>query len=301
MKAMRYGGSIHSYSDRTYRSKEGIMNKLRKLHPLPVLIYFVILLGIQMWTFNTYLIVAGYIASSVCMIYMGGIVDYLRKLPLDAIVVALCAGVNLLAYHDGETILFYLNGNRVTLEAINFGVHMGVYIVTVIKWCLLYGRIMTEDEFIYLFGRIAPTVALMLSQVFRTIPYLREDYKNIRMASVGMGKSGVRARMGDISTLISKSLEESIYKGEVMEDRGYGVGKRTNYHRFRFKRRDLIAIIIEVIVGMLLFTEVISGRMSTFFYPKYEFKAGNTELLIVAAGLFIYGILPTLLKKDEIR
>ena len=277
------------------------MNKIRKLHPLPILIYFIILLGIQMWTFNTMLIVAGYLAASICMIYMNGIMYFLRKLPLDLIVVAFCAAVNLLAYHDGEHILFWLNGNRVTFEAVNFGLHMGVYIVTVIKWCLLYGRLITEDEFIYLFGRIAPTVALMLSQVFRTIPYMKEEYREIRMASLGQGKSGLRSRMTDISTLISKSLEESIYKGEVMEDRGYGVGKRTNYHRFRFKRRDAAAIIIEVIFGTALLIEVISGRMTNFFYPKFYFKAGITELIIVAAAFFLYGSLPLFLKKDEIR
>jgi len=277
------------------------MNKIRKLHPLPTIIYFIILLGIQMWTFNSFILAAGYLAASICMIYVGGFRDYLMKLPLDGLIVVLCAGINLLAYHDGEHILFYLNGNRVTFEAVNFGIHMGIYIVTVIKWCLLYGRLMTEDEFIYIFGRFAPTVALMLSQVFRTIPYLREDYKNIRMASAGLGKSGVRAQMEDISTLISKSLEESIYRGELMEDRGYGVGKRTNYHRFRFKRRDMTATIIEVAIGGLLLAEVISGRMTIFFYPLCYFKAGKTELMIVAAVFFIYGLFPTLLKKDEIR
>lgn len=277
------------------------MNKLRKLHPLPTIVYFIFLLGIQMWTFNSYILAAGYLAASVCMIYMAGFADYLRKLPLDALIVALCAGINMLAYHDGEHILFYLNGNRVTFEAINFGIHMGIYIVTVIKWCLLYGRIMTEDEFIYLFGRFAPTVALMLSQVFRTIPYLREDYKNIRMASSGLGKSGVRSHMEDVSTLISKSLEESIYRGELMEDRGYGVGKRTNYHRFRFKRRDMAAIIIEMTIGGLLFAEVASGRMTIFFYPLCGFRAEKAELITVAAVFLIYGLLPTLLKKDEVR
>jgi len=277
------------------------MNKLRKLHPLPTIVYFIFLLGIQMWTFNSFILAAGFLAASFCMIYMAGITDYLRKLPLDALIVALCAGINLLAYHDGEHILFYLNGNRVTFEAINFGIHMGIYIVTVIKWCMLYGRIMTEDEFIYLFGRFAPTAALMLSQVLRTIPYLREDYKNIRMASLGLGKSGIRSQMEDISTLISKSLEESIYRGELMEDRGYGVGKRTNYHRFRFKRRDMAAIIIEALFGGLLLAEVISGRMTIFFYPLCYFKAEKTELIIVSAVFFVYGLLPMLLKKDEVR
>lgn len=269
----------------------------RKLHPLPTFAYFVILLVMQMWTFNTFIIVAGYIASVICMCNMRGIERYLRKLPLDILVVAVCALINLVGYHDGEHILTYINNNAITLEAINFGAHMGVYFLAMVNECLIYKEILTEDEFLYLFGRIAPSASIMISQVFRTIPELKNDYKEITMAAEGLGSFGLKAKLRNVSTLISKSLEESIERGELMEDRGYGLGKRTSYHRFRARKRDFVTGTIVMAVGISLFYIVASGKMTIYFYPKYEFKASYVINAVVSVFFFIYALFPIILIK----
>lgn len=68
----------------------------------------------------------------------------------------LVAVTNPLFSHNGVTPLFFMNGNPVTLEAVVYGVFISVMVVGVLFWCKCYNEIMTEDKFLYLFGRIIP-------------------------------------------------------------------------------------------------------------------------------------------------
>ena len=76
--------------------------------------------------------------------------------------------------HEGETILIYLrNGNPLTLESILYGAAAAAMIVAVIAWFSCYNAVMTSDKFIYLFGRVIPSLSLILSMVFRFVPRFR--------------------------------------------------------------------------------------------------------------------------------
>ena len=84
---------------------------------------------------------------------------------------ALAALVNPAFNHEGQTILTYLpSGNPLTLESILYGIAAAVMLVTVLCWFSSFNRIMTSDKMIYLFGRLAPYLSIVLSMTLKFLP-----------------------------------------------------------------------------------------------------------------------------------
>jgi energy-coupling factor transport system permease protein len=118
-----------------------------------------ILLGIGIISAFTYsVILKGKKAVKFNLLYM---------LPMLLLMAALNPAFN----HQGVTILFYLkNGNPITLESILYGAAAACMFIAVILWFSCYNSVMTSDKFIYLFGRIIPSLSLILSMVLRFVP-----------------------------------------------------------------------------------------------------------------------------------
>lgn len=76
--------------------------------------------------------------------------------------------LNALFNHAGVTPLFYLsNGNAVTKEALTFGFYASVMFSAVILWFECFNVVMTSDKLLCLFGRLSPSVSLLLSMALR--------------------------------------------------------------------------------------------------------------------------------------
>lgn len=109
----------------------------------------------------------------------------------------LVAVTNPLFSHNGVTPLFFMNGNPVTLEAVVYGVFISVMVVGVLFWCKCYNEIMTEDKFLYLFGRIIPKMSLVLSMALRFVPMFKRQMKNVSRAQKAMGLYSQKAMLTD--------------------------------------------------------------------------------------------------------
>ena len=68
------------------------------------------------------------------------------------------AVTNPIFVHNGETILFFMNDNPVTLEALIYGAMASLMIVGVMLWCRCYSDILTTDKF-FIFIRKSNTQA----------------------------------------------------------------------------------------------------------------------------------------------
>ena len=91
--------------------------------------------------------------------------------------------------HEGITKLTYLrNGNPLTLESIIYGIAAAVMMVTVIIWFSCYNAVMTSDKFVYLFGRVIPSLSLILSMVLRFVPRFKEQIRVISNAQKCVGR-----------------------------------------------------------------------------------------------------------------
>jgi len=155
--------------------------------------------------------------------------------------------LNPLFNHRGATILAYLpSGNPITLEAILHGVAVAVMLVAVVTWFSCFNEIVTSDKFIYLFGKITPALALVLSMVLRLAPRFLVQIKVIANAQkcigrdISQGSVVERARHGVriLSIMVTWVLENSTETAVSMRCRGYGLPGRTAFTVFRFEKRD---------------------------------------------------------------
>ncbi len=167
---------------------------------------------------------------------------------------------NTLNVHNGVTVLFYLNDNRITLEAIIYGLASAIMLTSVIIWFSCFSVIVTADKFIYLFGRAAPVLALTLSMLC-VIFLLQHRFGG----TLGLNASGSLGKKYPF--LIAWSLEASIESADSMEARGYGLRGRSSFHLFRFAGGEKVLLAAILLLGGAVVAACAAGSMSIYYYP----------------------------------
>jgi energy-coupling factor transport system permease protein len=187
----------------------------------------------------------------------------------------LTALINPLFVHRGVTVLFYISGHAVTLEAALYGAAAGAMLTSVVMWCGCYHAVITSDKFIYLFGRAAPALSLSLSVCLRFIPTLRARYSEIALGqrSLGRGPEGrglagrVRFFARVTSVLVSWSMENAMDTAASMRARGYGLKGRTSFGLFVFTRRDGAMLALVSALAAVVVWGCAAGENSINWYP----------------------------------
>ena len=214
---------------------------------------------------------------------------------------------NPLFNHRGATILFYLFENPVTLEAIVYGIVSAGMMFAAVIWFTCYNTVVTSDKFIYIFGRILPSVALIVSMTLSLIPRLIEQVKVIAdsQRSIGLDwKSGsikqrIRAGARVLSILVSWALEDAVITADSMKARGYGQKKRSTFSIFRFGKKDAkMLVLVLVLFAAEIFT-YISGRGTMEFYPAMVFPEIDFIDVIIYVLYIMLGILPAVIQIKE--
>ena len=208
--------------------------------------------------------------------------------------------INPLFNHKGVTVLFYLNGNPVTLEAIWYGLAAAVMLVSVVAWFSCFNKVVTSDKFIYLFGRILPVLSLVLSMCLRYVPLLKNRFREISEGQKCMGRNyGIRQPVKklrqlarELSILIAWTLETSIETADSMEARGYGLRGRTSFHLFKFTRRDAGAAACIFLLMTVVAVGCVYGINSIYYYPAVTFLHPFEATLPVACAYFLLLALP---------
>lgn len=181
--------------------------------------------------------------------------------------------------HEGMTILTYLrNGNPLTLESVIYGIAAAAMIVTVIIWFSCYNAVMTSDKFVYLFGRIIPSLSLILSMVLRFVPRFKEQIRVISNAQKCVGRDVSNGGLLDrakhglkiLSIMITWALENAIETADSMKSRGYGLPGRTAFSIFRFDKRDRKALLAIALTGGLTYGGAFAGTMYWRYFPSMK-------------------------------
>lgn len=200
----------------------------------------------------------------------------------------LIAITNPLFSHNGETILFFLNDNPMTLEALFYGFGIAAMIVSVIYWFQCYHILMTSDKFLYLFGRIAPKAALVVSMALRFVPLFRSQIKKINQTQKTLGlytSDSLVDRFHNscrvFSILVTWSLENAIITADSMKARGYGIGKRTHFSLFHFYTQDKIMLLLLLVLDAL----ILLGNVTCL---KFYYYPALTKLTLSPMALFSY-------------
>mgnify|MGYP004654065595 FL=1 len=284
------------------------MRFFSKLHPAVEFIFFVLVIVITAFTNNPVIIgMSFFFALSFCLFYVGAkklFSSLLGALPLMAVI----ALINPLFVHKGETILFFLNDNPVTKEAVLYGVSSSVMLAAVYYWCKAYNEIVTSDKFIYLFGRFSPKLALLLSLIIGFVPKLKRKYKEIDEAqkTLGVYSSGgivdkLAGKFRVFSILLTDSLESSVCTADGMQSRGYGLKGRTAYSPYTFTPYDFISLLLILITGISTVALFILKVGRFVYYPTMSALGFGIKECVLYVCAFVVFAFPTIIEiKEEI-
>jgi len=266
-------------------------SEFSRLHPLVNFIYLAGVVAITIISNNPIMLFIAFIASLIYSVILCGVGGVKRNLFLMIPIVVFTVIIQPLFSHNGSTPLYYINDNAITLEMIFYGMTVSILLMSTIQWFSCYNVLITSDKFLYLFGRMIPSLALVISMIFRMIPLLRHRFTEIDEAQIAIGKKirGIglyeRAKifMKELSILISWSLESSIETSDSMESRGYGLKGRTSFHLFKWKKSDCVWLaVILWIIGVCIYG-IVEKSVQVYYFPLFKMK----ELTITSYATFI--------------
>ena len=243
-------------------------------HPVVMFFYLIGVIFITMFTMNPIFVAISFVSALTFTFMLFGARETGKSLLLAIPMILIIALTNPLFVHKGETILFFLNDNPMTLESMVYGGFSALMLVSVFYWFKCYNKLMTSDKVIFLFGQIIPKLSLMLSMMLNFVPKFVKQFKAVDQSQKAMGiysassyTDKVKSKFRVLSSLITWSLENSIDTADSMKARGYGLKGRTSYCLFKWKNSDKMlmgyfSVLIIFIVANLSF-----GVGSFDYYP----------------------------------
>lgn len=279
---------------------------IRSAHPIVSFLYFVLTGCIMMTADDPVICIISLVSTCLFSFSLRGMrtgsSDLLFYLPMLAMV----SIINPMISHNGATPLFFLNGNPVTLEAVIYGVMMGVSVIAVLYLCVCLSEIVTEDKILYLLGNIVPKFALMISMTMHFVPLFKERYRDTRNAQRTLGCFSGESRFDRMriaftvfSAVIAQSIERSVQTSASMKARGYGIGKRSCYSRFKFTRSDaVLAVCVLLLSGYVILMQIF-GKLNFDFYPRITVIEFTPMRIFVYAAFAALMLLPIILKIKE--
>lgn len=277
-------------------------------HPVVNLAYLTLILCFTMFLHQPVCLGIGILAATVYAVNLCGrrilrfTLFYL--LPMSAMIII----VNPLVNHRGITVLGYFpNGNPFTFESVLYGVLGAAILAGTIQWFCCFHQIMTTDKLVYLFGRIMPSLSLVVSMSLRFVPRYGRQLKAIAQAQRQLGKGMtegswiVRIRNGIriLSIMLTWAMEHGVVTADSMRSRGYGLPGRTAYSLYRWTKQDTVLLLFIILLGGFILAGAIQGSLYWTCFPKVT----HAEINGYTIGLFIaYGILsflPMLLNGKE--
>lgn len=197
----------------------------------------------------------------------------------------------------GETVLFtYFGGRHYTMESLLYGAALAAMVTSVLTWFASYNAVMTSDKFLYLFGRMAPSVTLALTMALRLVPSYKKKVAQMNGArnciGRGMGTGNKREKAAHgialLSALTSWALEGGVITADSMRSRGYGCGGRTTFSIYRFAGRDWLMLAAMGILLALLAVCCFGGGASAVYTPRLEIAGKNNIRTVL--GLAVYAL-----------
>lgn len=251
-------------------------NEFKTYHPIVNFTYFALVIGFAMVFMHPVSLVMSFSCAFFCSVLLRGSKAVKQNLMYMLPTAFLTAALNPMFNHEGATILMYLpSGNPLTLESISYGLAAALMLVSVICWFSCFSEVMTSDKFVYLFGRIIPSLSLVLSMTLRFVPQFIRQIKETANAQkcIGRGMSGgsviqrAANALSILSIVMTRALENSIETADSMKARGYGIKGRTAFSIFAFDRRDCAAMLLIVIMGIYIIISAAAGGMNFEYFP----------------------------------
>ena len=275
------------------------------LHPAVSMCYFVCVIGLTLACPHVVTVLLSLLGSTLFNLALRGRKAFGRTmrfvLPMFLIV---CIG-NPLVNHRGVTMLCLLFNQWITLEAIVYGVVTACSLAAIILWFGCYQEVMTSDKFLYLFGKIAPATALLITSALRFIPQMQQNAAQIRQSRAMLQDNSPRLfqklahAIQNLSALLGMSMENAVQTADSMKARGFGARRRTTFHLFRFDARDARTLALILTLFGICVVARCYGHGYMEYYPRITaltMGASSMTMFILFAALML---LPSILAAKE--
>ena len=278
------------------------MHTLEELHPVTIFLYFMAVSGIAMFCMNPVLLIFS-LAGAIFYFLIRNKTKFLKRHFFSFLLFLILMLINPLVSHNGVTVLFILNDNPVTLEALLYGADSATMILAVLYWLSSFSQIMTSEKILYLFGAVSPKTALLLSMTLRFIPLFNQQWKKTQEAQKTLGYyqtdniiDSIKNHFQVFDTVLTWSLENGIITANSMEARGSEIGKRTNFSIHKFYPEDYILIIIILILTGITIFSICFHTLDIQFYPAISHTEINLLSITGLTAYFFLAILPSALQ-----
>lgn len=286
------------------------MNEFKTYHPIVNFVYFAFVIGFSCVFMHPICLVISLLSGFIYSVMLKGRKAIKTNLIYMLPTLTFAAFINPAFNHEGITIISCLpSGNPLTFESVVYGLAAAMMIVSVICWFSCYTEIMTSDKFIYLFGRIIPSLSLVLSMTLRFVPKFSAQLKVVTNSQRCMGRDVSngsviqRAKHGllILSIMTTWALENAIETADSMKSRGFGHSGRTSFSIFTFDKRDKKTLLCIVILGAYTLIGKLYGGMYFRYFPSLQ--TGNFSMygLSVLIAYFTLCICPIIIEVYEVR
>ena len=286
------------------------MNEFKTYHPIVNFTYFVFVIGLSCFLMHPVCLgislVSGFIYSVMLKGKKAIKTNLLYMLPM----IVITALLNPMFNHEGITVLEYLpDDNPLTLESILYGISAAVMLVSVICHFSCYNEVMTSDKFIYLFGKIIPSLSLIISMTLRFVPRFKAQLKVVTNAQRTMGRDvsngsiikRIKHGLNILSIMITWSLENAIETADSMKSRGYGIPGRTAFSIFTFDKRDQKAFFMILILGIYTVCGSLAGGMYFRYFPSVKGVVPSLFSISVFLAYLFLCMSPIMIEIWEVR
>ncbi|GGE40768.1 ABC transporter permease [Pullulanibacillus camelliae] len=225
-------------------------------HPLVCFFYYIGTMSVLMLAKQPLFL----LTAMLILLVLNGVQDSgrgLRQWWLGLVLIfAGCLFIYPFANHRGTHILFYFHGNPIMLESIFQGGITALAWTSLLLLFLSYNVIITPEKFLFLFAGVLPRWALLTMITLRFVPLLRRRIVEIESVQASKGTSARRGSLYHrakaglliVQILLTWSLEEAVQTADSMKARGYGLGRRSRYIPYTFKKKDSVFLMISLLL-----------------------------------------------------
>ena len=208
-------------------------------------------------------------------------------------------------HHFGMTVLRQnFIGNNMTVEALVYGIVLGVSLSGVVIWMSCVYSVFSSDKVVYLFGKVSPRLSLFLAIMLRMVPRIKGEAKRIHTARRGLGKgidqgslwqrlkNGIRI----FSMLISWTIGSLATMSDSMRSRGSMLRGRTAFSIYRFDHRDRAYVVVLFACLTLTIMAILLGLTDMVYDPLIVWNPIKACNILFYAGYAILCLMPLMLE-----
>lgn len=279
------------------------MCEFKDYNPIAITVYFLSVSAVTMFCMNPVLLSFSLFGALLLWFKRNG----LRNAKIHGyflLMFIVLSLLNPLVSHNGVTILLVMNDKPITLEALVYGIVASAMITAVIYWFRSFTDIMTGDKLLYVFSGISPRLAMLLTMSLRFVPLYATQSERVNDTQKAMGLykednivDTVKGKFRVFSVMITWALENGIVTADSMSARGYGVGKRTGFKLFKFRKTDLLFTVFTL--GLTTTCLVCLRNVEFSCYPQIKLSVFTSEAVIGYVAFLILVLMPVIIEVKE--